>query len=46
MIYVSRQEHFNAAHKLHNPKWSDERNREVFGPAPTPIGTATTTTSS
>ena len=32
MIYVSRQEHFNAAHKLHNPKWSDERNREVFGP--------------
>ena len=32
MIYVSRQEHFNAAHKLHNPKWSDERNLEVFGP--------------
>ena len=32
MIFVSRQEHFNAAHKLHNPKWSDERNREVFGP--------------
>lgn len=32
MVYVSRQEHFNAAHKLHNPKWSDERNREVFGP--------------
>lgn len=32
MIYVSRQEHFNAAHKLNNPKWSDERNREVFGP--------------
>ena len=32
MIYVSRQEHFNAAHKLHNPKWSEERNREVFGP--------------
>ena len=32
MIYVSRQEHFNAAHKLHNPNWSDERNHEVFGP--------------
>ena len=32
MIYVSRQEHFNAAHKLHNPAWTDERNREVFGP--------------
>ena len=32
MIYVSRQEHFNAAHKLYNPNWSEERNREVFGP--------------
>ena len=32
MVYVSRQEHFNAAHKLHNPAWTDERNREVFGP--------------
>ena len=32
MIYVSRQEHFNAAHKLHNPNWSDERNHAVFGP--------------
>lgn len=32
MIYVSRKEHFNAAHKLSNPNWSAERNREVFGP--------------
>ncbi|MCR5889094.1 6-carboxytetrahydropterin synthase [Hymenobacter sp. J193] len=32
MIYVSRQEHFNAAHKLYNPAWSEERNKEVFGP--------------
>lgn len=32
MIYVSRQEHFNAAHKLYNPSWSEERNKEVFGP--------------
>ncbi|RYU77143.1 6-pyruvoyl trahydropterin synthase family protein [Hymenobacter persicinus] len=32
MIYVSRQEHFNAAHKLYNPAWSQERNQEVFGP--------------
>lgn len=32
MIYVSRKEHFNAAHKLHNPQWSQERNQEVFGP--------------
>jgi len=32
MIFVSRQEHFNAAHKLYNPKWSAEKNIEVFGP--------------
>jgi len=32
MIYVSRQEHFNAAHKLYNPAWSKEKNVEVFGP--------------
>ena len=32
MIFVSRQEHFNAAHKLYNPEWSRERNEEVFGP--------------
>lgn len=32
MVYVCRKEHFNAAHKLWNPAWSDERNFEVFGP--------------
>lgn len=32
MIYVSRKEHFNAAHKLYNPDWSDAKNKEVFGP--------------
>jgi 6-pyruvoyltetrahydropterin/6-carboxytetrahydropterin synthase len=32
MIYVSRKEHFNAAHKLYNPLWSREKNVEVFGP--------------
>jgi len=32
MIYVSRQEHFNAAHKLYNPSWSKDKNVEVFGP--------------
>jgi 6-pyruvoyltetrahydropterin/6-carboxytetrahydropterin synthase len=31
MIYVSRKEHFNAAHKLYNPTWSKEKNVEVFG---------------
>ncbi len=32
MIYVSRKEHFNAAHKLYNPNWSAEKNEAVFGP--------------
>lgn len=31
MIYVTRKEHFNAAHKLYQPGWSEEKNREVFG---------------
>jgi 6-pyruvoyltetrahydropterin/6-carboxytetrahydropterin synthase len=30
-ISVFRKAHFNAAHRLHNPTWSDEKNREVFG---------------
>jgi 6-pyruvoyltetrahydropterin/6-carboxytetrahydropterin synthase len=32
MVYVSRKEHFNAAHKLYNPQWTKEKNSEVFGP--------------
>lgn len=32
MLYVSRKEHFNAAHKLYNPSWTKEKNVEVFGP--------------
>lgn len=31
MIYITRKEHFNAAHKLYNPNWSAEKNKEVFG---------------
>ncbi len=31
MVYLTRQEHFNAAHKLYNPGWSKEKNEEVFG---------------
>ena len=31
MVYLTRQEHFNAAHKLYNPNWSREQNEEVFG---------------
>ncbi len=32
MVHVSRKEHFNAAHKLYNPSWSQEKNEAVFGP--------------
>jgi len=32
MVYVSRKEHFNAAHKLYNPAWTKEKNVEIFGP--------------
>lgn len=28
---ITRREHFNAAHRLHNSNWSDERNKDVFG---------------
>lgn len=31
MVYLTRVEHFNAAHKLYNPEWSKEENWEVFG---------------
>lgn len=31
MVYLTRVEHFNAAHKLHNENWSEEQNKEVFG---------------
>lgn len=30
-VSVFRKEHFNAAHRLHNPNWTDEKNEEVFG---------------
>jgi len=31
MVYLTRIEHFNAAHKLYNPAWSRQKNEEVFG---------------
>lgn len=31
MVYLTRLEHFNAAHKLYNPAWDKERNEAVFG---------------
>lgn len=30
-VAVIRREHFNAAHRLHNPDWDDDTNRKVFG---------------
>lgn len=30
-VSVFRKEHFNAAHRLHNPSWDEARNRQVFG---------------
>lgn len=30
-IAVFRRAHFNAAHRLHNPAWSEEKNQAVFG---------------
>ena len=36
MIYTTRREHFNAAHKLFNPEWSEEKNMEVFGKCANP----------
>jgi 6-pyruvoyltetrahydropterin/6-carboxytetrahydropterin synthase len=31
LVYVSRRERFNAAHKLWNNNWSAEKNNEIFG---------------
>lgn len=31
MVFLTRIEHFNAAHKLFNPEWSVEKNEEYFG---------------
>lgn len=30
-VSVYRREHFNAAHRLHNPAWDEEKNNLVFG---------------
>ncbi|MBK8610271.1 MAG: 6-carboxytetrahydropterin synthase [Chitinophagaceae bacterium] len=30
-VAVYRKEHFNAAHRLHNPAWDDATNEQVFG---------------
>jgi 6-pyruvoyltetrahydropterin/6-carboxytetrahydropterin synthase len=35
-IAAYRRAHFNAAHRLYNPQWSEEKNRAVFGPCSNP----------
>ena len=35
-VRVSRKEHFNAAHRLFNPAWSDEQNFKIFGKCSNP----------
>ena len=36
MIYITRRERFNAAHRLFRPEYSDEKNMEVFGKCSNP----------
>ncbi|MCL9980644.1 MAG: 6-carboxytetrahydropterin synthase [Bacteroidia bacterium] len=36
MLYITRKEHFNAAHQLWNPKISDEENFTLFGKCANP----------
>jgi 6-pyruvoyltetrahydropterin/6-carboxytetrahydropterin synthase len=31
VVFVTRKAHFNAAHKLYNPKWTREENEALFG---------------
>jgi 6-pyruvoyltetrahydropterin/6-carboxytetrahydropterin synthase len=30
-VYITRKVHFNSAHRIYNPNWTDEKNLEVFG---------------
>ena len=36
MIYITRKENFNAAHKLARADWDDKKNAEVFGKCSNP----------
>jgi len=35
-VSVYRKAHFNAAHRIYNPKWTDEKNLEIFGSCANP----------
>ncbi len=36
MMYITRRERFNAAHRLFRADYSEEKNQEVFGPCSNP----------
>ena len=36
MIYITRHERFNAAHRLFRPEYSDEKNLQIFGKCSNP----------
>ena len=35
-VTISRKAHFNAAHQLYNPKWTEEKNKKIFGKCANP----------
>lgn len=37
MVYITRKEHFNAAHRLFRPEYSDDENLKVFGKCSNPL---------
>jgi 6-pyruvoyltetrahydropterin/6-carboxytetrahydropterin synthase len=38
MMQLTRRVRFSAAHRYHRPEWSEERNRDTFGPCANPHG--------
>ena len=36
MVYITRRERFNAAHKLSNPAWDQATNEKIFGKCSNP----------
>jgi len=36
LLYITRKEHFNAAHQLWNPQWTEEKNLAIFGKCANP----------
>ena len=38
MLYITRKFHFSASHRVHNPKWSDEKYIDIYGKCANPNG--------